>query len=385
MTIWDYDGIMDSTYLEAAIKMVKQHKYKIRQDKDGRWSTYVKKEGEERKLIRKKTKKELEGFLIKYYDEDHKSFLDAYNEWRSYHDKMVTNSSITKYDSDKKRYFEDRPFSGQHIDALTEDDIKVFIKEVIDDRSLCQAAIKRLFYYVKDTFDFGLRHGYLKTNPIGYLSAKDFYKYATKSIRSAKPNVVSDVNIGKLWEKYDEDLSKHPDYVPLYAVKLAALTGMRAGELAALKWEDVKSDHIVVCRSQKYDPLLKEYYISETKNGEERIFPITDQIRELLSHIKRYGGDLYLFGKGDEPITFRVICSCMKNKCRQVGIETHGIHAYRKTVNSKMALNGVPVSLRASLLGHSEEVNQKYYTYDVSSIDDKRKAVALMNTQMNTN
>ena len=385
MTIWDFDGIMDSTYLQAAIKMVNSHKYKIRQDKDGRWSTYVKKEGEDRKLIRKRTKKELEQFLISYYGEDRKTFIEVYEKWRSYHDKLVCNSSITKYDSDRKRYFDDRMFSKRYIDDLTEDDVKVFIKEVIDDLSLCQAASKRLFYYVKDTFDFAIRHSYIKTNPIVYLSAKDFYKYTVKSYRSAKPKFVSDADLDKLSEKYEEDLRKHPDYIPLYAVMFASLTGMRVGELAALKWEDVKGNVIFVTQSQKYDPLTKEYYITKTKNGEERVFPVTEQIKVLLERLKRVNPDsLYLFGKGKEPTTFRIISSCIKNKCRQIGIETYGIHSYRKTVNSKMALNGVPVSLRASLLGHSEEVNEKYYTYDVSSIDDKLKAIEKVNTQMNT-
>lgn len=384
MTIWDLNDTIDSTYLMAAIKMVEKHKYKIRQDADGRWSTYVKKKGEKRKLIRKATKKELETALIDYYDKEEKTFIEAYDEWRSFHDRTICNNSISKYDSDKKRYFTDRDFASMRLKKITEDDVRLYLIEVINDLKLCKAAIKKLYYYVKDVFDYSVRRGYALGSPLIFLTAREFYKYAYDPPNVDKPKVITIERHETLLAKLEADLAKMPDYIPLYAVEFASLTGMRAGEIVALRWDDVKSDYILVCRSQKYDPMTKEYYISKPKNGFERVFPITNEIRDLLSRVQAISESDYIFGTKDGPTNFRIICSCIKNKCRQLGIETYGIHAYRRTVNSQMALEGVPVSLRASLLGHSEEVNSKYYTYDVASIDDKVEAVSKVNTKMNT-
>ena len=77
-----------------------------------------------------------------------------------------------------------------------------------------------------------------------------------------------------------------------------------------------------------------------------------------------------------------MISSCLKNKCRQLGIEERGIHAYRRTVNSMLRNDGVSVTVAAALLGHTEEVNEKHYTFDVSNIEDKRKAVSRVNAEM---
>ena len=384
MTTFEFCGIVDSAYFEEAIAMLKCHKYKIRQDKDGRWSTYVRKEGEDRKLIRKSSKEELVKALKEFYAYGGRTFKDIYKEWRSYHDKMVCNNSISKYDSDEKRYFSQGQFLEKQMKTLTEDDVKVFIKETIDEQKLCKSASKKLFYYVKDTFDFAFRHNYITVNPIVNLSAKDFYKYASGTTRVKHPTIKEE-DLARLLAKYDADLVKNPNYIPLYALKLAALTGMRAGELAGLKWEDVKGAYILVRRSQKYDPATREYYISDTKTGNERVFPITEKIRALLNTLRLINGSsLYLFGNGDEPTTYRILCSCMKNKCRQIGMASHGIHDYRRTVNSMMARNGVPVTTRAALLGHSEAVNLKYYTYDISGLEEKMAVIEKVNTQMNT-
>ena len=388
MTIWDFPAMLDSAYLQAAIKMKEKHTYKIRQDKDGRWSTYVKKEGEKRKLIRKPTKEKLEEALIIFYEEEEKkrTFEAVYLEWRTFHDKLVTNNTISKYNSDKIRYCEQKEFVNMPIEKITEDDVQVFIKETIDELKLCQSAAKSLFNYMKDAFEYGMRREYIVKNPMVFLSAKEFYRFTYKSNRYSRNKTISDEKEALLLERYEEDLAMDPNYIPTYAVYLSAYTGLRAGELAGLKWEDDHGNYILVSRSQKYDPFEKKYYIDGTKNGLERVVPVTKPTRKLLDRLKKVNGEsVYMFGSGDKPTTFRVICSCIKNKCRQVGIETYGIHANRRTVNSKMAKAGVPVTMRAALLGHSEEVNEKYYTFDIANLGEKLDAMAKVNTRMNTN
>lgn len=60
----------------------------------------------------------------------------------------------------------------------------------------------------------------------------------------------------------------------------------------------------------------------------------------------------------------------------QKRISERGIHAFRKTFNSKLRCNGVSSIEAASLLGHSKEVNENYYTFDVSSLKEKADMVS---------
>lgn len=52
------------------------------------------------------------------------------------------------------------------------------------------------------------------------------------------------------------------------------------------------------------------------------------------------------------------------------------IPRYRKTFNSKLRCNGVSSIEAASLLGHSKEVNENYFTFDIRSLKEKADMVS---------
>lgn len=119
------------------------------------------------------------------------------------------------------------------------------------------------------------------------------------------------------------------------------LTGMRVEEIAALSWSNIFDSYILVDKSEKYNRRTKDFYIDSTKNGKERVFPITEEIRGLLERVKK------------AELQYGFICEWFF-----AGKEGR-IHAYRRTVNSKMRCEGVSATVAAALLGHSEEVNRK--------------------------
>ena len=84
-----------------------------------------------------------------------------------------------------------------------------------------------------------------------------------------------------------KDYAKQPEYIPTYAVEFATLTGFRVAEISALKWDCVTDDYILVDKSEKYNRLTKTYYVGKTKNGEERIFPTTNEIGCLLDKVRK--------------------------------------------------------------------------------------------------
>ena len=53
------------------------------------------------------------------------------------------------------------------------------------------------------------------------------------------------------------------------------------------------------------------------------------------------------------------------------------IHAIRRTLNSNLRCMGVSVTVAAAILGHTEEVNEKNYTYDVSSMQKKAEYIEI--------
>ena len=54
------------------------------------------------------------------------------------------------------------------------------------------------------------------------------------------------------------------------------------------------------------------------------------------------------------------------------------IHAIRRTFNSTLRCMGVSSTIAASLLGHTEKVNDMNYTYDVEALSKKKEYIELV-------
>lgn len=58
-------------------------------------------------------------------------------------------------------------------------------------------------------------------------------------------------------------------------------------------------------------------------------------------------------------------------------VNEKSIHTIRRILNSNLRCIGVPVTIAAAILGHTEEVNEKNYTYDVSSMQKKAEYIEM--------
>lgn len=373
-------------------RILNQHPYSIWKGKNEYWYTYLPDSDSPngRNLVRRKKKESLEGYIVEFYcgtgDKKVITFDEMYFKWGNVQDQLVSDNTITKYDSDYKRYFKDEEFSDTPITEITEETVKVFICQSVKKKKLCKQAGKTLYADINNVIRSAMINKYITDNPMEFLRTKMFYQYCHDEKKTAEQRTVSDFDMKRLYRQFEADYEKKPDYIPTYAVELATLTGMRVGELSALKWEDLHEDHIHICRSEKYNRRKKEYFIDETKNKEVRNFPLSPEIRNVLERVKRAevrNGYIceWIFANAKGRIHASVISSCIKNKCKQVKMEYKSIHSLRRTLNSKMKCNGVPTTVAASLLGHSEEVNRKYYTYDVSDFSQKIQIVSVVNKE----
>lgn len=381
------NGIIDLSHIQEQIEMKKndellsKHKYRIWKGARNRWYTYLPADNNGRTQISRSTEADIKKAVIEFYKKDiekPKDFISAYKHWRSVQDNLVSNNTINKYDTDRKRYFDNTKFSKMQLSEITEEEIKVFIANTVKSQKLCKKACKTLFGYINNTIYSARTKGYITTNPMEFLKASQFYIYCTEKRKNLEDNIFSDFELNKLKERFILDYQNNPNYIPTYAVQLASFTGMRVGEIAALKWEDIHDKYFIINKSEKYDKINKIYFVDDTKNHKERIIPITKNILKLftlLKYVEKTNGYLceWVFANENGRVHSSIISSCLKTKCRQIGIKERGIHSFRKTLNSKMRCNGVSTTVAAALLGHTEEVNEKYYTFDVTDLDYKTK------------
>ena len=332
------------------------------------------------------SRKKLDDILVEYYktETDKTITLDEmYWRWRKVQDCMVVDNTVYKYTTDYNRFFKDKAFMQNPIEEITVDMLKLFFHDMIVDNGLSKGSFKKAYGYIDNTFQKAFREKVIPENPMVYLLRKQFYGYCEEIDKPLSKQVYTDEEVELITQWLHQQYKKIPSYIPHYAVELASLTGMRVGEIVALKWEDIHNEkgYFTIQRSEKFNRKTKEYFIDKTKNKKVRNFPLDEKITTLFTRVKKAEfakGYLceWIFANEEGRIHAPVVSSCIKNKCKQLKIPDRGIHAFRKTFNSNMRCAGVSEVVAASLLGHSPDVNKNYYTFDTTSLEDKAKIVA---------
>ncbi len=152
-------------------------------------------------------------------------------------------------------------------------------------------------------------------------------------------------------------------------VLLSVSTGLRAGEIANLKWQDIDLENKMIA-------------VKDTKNNMNRIAYMTEKIYAIFKDKKACSPDDYIFTDmtGKKPkniartISFRKIT-------KQLGFND-GItdrrnkvvfHTLRHTFASWLAISGVPIYTIKELMGHKTIAMTERYAHLIP--DTKRDAV----------
>ena len=164
-------------------------------------------------------------------------------------------------------------------------------------------------------------------------------------------------------------------------VLLALYTGIRVGELCALRWEDVQDNciHIkqTVQRLHKEDGNGTVLVITEPKTSKSiRTIPLMSSLNEYVEFFRAQKGDqTYILGSTYKRITEpRVIQYKFKRYMKDLGIEGATMHTLRHTFASRAIEAGVDVKSLSELLGHSAvQISLNRYVH--SSLSHKRANV----------
>ena len=167
-------------------------------------------------------------------------------------------------------------------------------------------------------------------------------------------------------------------YINGYAVLFAIETGVRAGELCALKRADIteNSIHIHAQQLTKRESGKKVYYYDTCTKNEKGIsedgreFPLTRKIAGLLREIKELQARLsisseFIFCHEDgEWIKTDAYETFLRRLCQSKGFKVTNNHALRMSLNSNVLIPmNVSVADRAAMLGHSIQTNLAFYSF----------------------
>ncbi len=372
------------------------HHYAISKTKDGRYTTYIpdatKPNG--RRQIRRKSETELYRSLLEFYgvEEEQKTltYAELFTEWIEYKKRFIkvknkkkslSPSTIRRYERDYENYIKSLPLASMAIDKVTTPKLQLMLADMIESNNMTESCAGNVIGYICQSFAFARRSDYITKDPAETLDKKLLYSLCVYTPPKAdSERVLTLKETAKLREAVLAQEQSHPYYMPNYAIELAILTGVRVGELAALRWDDIDNYFIHIDYSEhRYDYSDKpcELVIDEPKNGRHRLLPLTDDIRTLLEKIKALNltsreGFLFIRKDGTRYTAHDISCA-INRRADEAGLKA-SIHKVRRTLSSQLntVLEQKDV---ADMLGHSERVNERHYNY--STAETKEKADAL--------
>jgi integrase len=155
-------------------------------------------------------------------------------------------------------------------------------------------------------------------------------------------------------------------------IVMAIKTGLRQGELLALRWSDVDlvAGHLVVRQS------VTRGIVTTPKNGKSRKIPLAPSLLTALKSHRHVRGKL-VFCAGDGRMLTKNECKRpLWRACKRAGLRQIGWHVLRHTFASHLVMRGAPFKAVQEMLGHwSIEMTMRYAHL---SPDARRDAVGLL-------
>jgi len=225
-------------------------------------------------------------------------------------------------------------FRDKRIDQITASDIDAFLAELSRDGQ-SPGSVNRYRSRLSSLMNRAIAWRYREENPVRLVMR---LKEEKLSDRYLMPD-----EFQALLNACDQDLR--------VLVHLAAVTGMRRGELMALQWEDLDLERgYLVVRA------------ANSKTSEARTVPLNGEAREILrSFSDHHEGRVFPFQNFPRRRWERVIRDLGWDRINVPRLRKWRFHDLRHTCASWLAMADVPMSKVAKILGHKElKTTQRY-------------------------
>lgn len=298
-------------------------------------------------------------------------------------------ATLERYYGIYKNYIKNSEIGVIKLKDLKASNLQAFYNGLIKNKNKSANTIKSLHKVLKAGINQAQKEQYIILNPCNYVTlpkVEERQEVQTFSIEEQKLFLAFLYN-----EKYR--------LRTLFKLDLG--TGLRLGEIIALRWSDIdfNSNQIKISKTFKRVSKLDTSNGNKTEIIEQapktkysaRTIPIpTSLIFELKEHKKRQleekfkardaytDNNLVFANELGEPIDARNLSRSYQRVLKRANIPYRKFHALRHTFATRLFEKGVPLKTIQKLLGHSRlEITANIYTH--VHIEEELKAVELLN------
>jgi integrase len=258
-------------------------------------------------------------------------------------------ANLTMNYADKSRRVTDTalvPYFGKmRIDKITADEVEKWF-DYMTARKYKNMTTNGYFGRLKTMMSFAAKKKLIPFDPLATFKRLVNDRKALSIITPEEFKALFVKDWRRVWDN---------DMIICTANKLAALTGMRCGEVLGLRGEYVYEDHIYLCG--QYD----RYGYRETKTKVKHHIPLTPELVADLRELAQVNGQGFLFSLdgGVTPISRIKLYNGFKKALKNIGMSPEEIsrrglnlHAWRHFCNTELQKAGLSVQQVQAVTGH---------------------------------
>ena len=373
-------------------KYINMHKYDIWQnEKDEMYRTYLPDDKKGRKLIKRKHKKDIIDAVISYYQthsekqeiqkkNSEETLLTIFPKWLNYKQKHTNSTSYTKRITIdwQKFYVPDAGLINTPLNSFTKIYLDEWSHNKIKEYNMTKKCYYNMSLIIRQCLDYAVECGYIEENVFSKVKINTKLFRKTKKKLSETQVYTYEEEI-KLIDDMFRRFKNNPKSTSPLMVILAFETGVRIGELCALKFSDIEGNYIHIQRQEigtfekvdDYKMKFKSYEIAEytkSDDGFRSIF-LTDNARKIIEIAKevneiynKNNPEGFIFCSKGKNINHYSVMAMIKRGCEYVKMDVKTSHKIRKTYISTLIDSGLNiVAIRCSFIRMS--CKSSYFIY----------------------
>lgn len=353
--------------------------------RDGRWESRIPKPNGKYQYVYAKTYKEVKEKRTNYQEQMKtngtkpstalKSAAELFEAWLNNIKNQVKPSTYGNYYCNMKKYV--IPFFKEaRNEQITELSVARFVKSIRDNILLAESTKRKILVVFKTALRQILK-GSADCSPI--LEVIDLPKTGTTSVQVFSMKE----------QRLVENAALHSDNKAAHGIVLCFYTGIRLGELCALKWSDIDfeagtmSVSRTVSRVKSFiqDGNKTELLVGTPKSNKSvRKIPLPDFMLKRSAEFKAcyVNENDYVISRTDTPIDPRTYQKLYKKIIADSGVEYRKFHAIRHTFATRALELGVDIKTLSEILGHAN-VSITLNIYAHSLMEQKKIAMDKLN------
>lgn len=381
-------GMIDLQHLQAEIDMkerrqyLNQHPYSIWQGKnDSKFYTYLPDDKKKRILVKRNTEEEIQNVVINYWKEQelNPTLQEVFDEWN---DRRLGLKKIVPSTHERNQQVFRRHYKGiedKRIRSVTEDWIMDFLEQQIAIHDLTSKAFSNLKGITKGFLKRAKRRKLIDLSIESVLNDMDLSdRDFRKVIKEDYEEVFSEEETDKMMAYLQSNLD-----VKNLGILLIFVTGLRVGELVALKHEDFNGNIIKIRRTEvryadghgKHEYCVKEFPKTEAGVRSAIIPADFTWLADRLKLLNPFGE--YVFTDNGKRLTTNTIRRRLTRLCQKLNIYAKSPHKIRKTYGSILIDNNLDARLITDLMGHTNiSTTEQHYHRNRKTMLKKAQIIA---------